>query len=98
MEDEPPPPPPECIYCPNIANTVEHIIAAKFVDVLRRDPRGLPLPATMTQWYGTEASVPDFEIRKIGGKTRKRRSKRKGVVKPRQHTIEFIARVCDSCN
>ena len=56
-----------CIYCGKPADSDEHIVATRFIDVLKDDPRGLPLPVTLTISTGG-----DFQKR-IVGRTRKRK-------------------------
>jgi hypothetical protein len=42
-----------CIYCGRRADSDEHIVATRFIDVLARDPRGLPSPVlTVTNASG----------------------------------------------
>jgi hypothetical protein len=71
-----------CIYCDSPADSKEHVIATRFIDLLSRDPRGLNLPATLT------VNVPSEPPRRIGGKKNNRG----------QPTLEFTTRVCEQCN
>jgi len=71
-----------CIYCGQPARSREHIVATRFIDVLREDPRGLPLPVMLT------ATLPDGTRRRIGGKKTKRG----------KYTLEYTTRVCANCN
>jgi hypothetical protein len=71
-----------CIYCGKRADSEEHIIATRFVEVLAKDPRGLPLPIRL------EVTLPDRSKRRIGGKKTKRG----------HYTVEYTSRVCQPCN
>jgi hypothetical protein len=71
-----------CIYCSRPANSREHIIATRFIKVLREDPRGLKLPIVLT------VTLDDATQRHIVGRKTKRG----------QHTLEYTTRVCDRCN
>ena len=74
---------PACMYCGGEANSTEHIVATRFLEVLREDPRGLNLPLTITL---------DFPMigrqRRIGGKRTKRG----------HYTMEYTTEVCEQCN
>jgi hypothetical protein len=67
-----------CIYCHHVARSDEHIGATRFIEVLREDPRGLPIPVRLTM------TVPDTgQSYRIGG----RRTKNK------HYTLEYTIRV-----
>lgn len=72
-----------CIYCHHVARSDEHIVATRFIEVLREDPRGLPIPIRLTM------TLPDTgQSYRIGG----RRTKNK------HYTLEYTTRVCSRCN
>lgn len=75
-----------CIYCQKAADSQEHIIATRFIDVLREDPRGMRLP------LGLHATLSTGKTRTIGGK----QLKAKGGGK--RYTLEYTTRVCSTCN
>lgn len=77
----------ECIYCGQAARSTEHIIATRFIDVLREDRRGLPTPLML---YITSAD--GGRPRRIGSKRIKRRGRQ------RSYTLEYTTRVCAACN
>ena len=72
-----------CIYCGRPAGSREHIIATRFIDVLREDPRGLPVPIRLT------ITSPSGSPRTVIGKRLRPR---------RRYTLEYTTRVCASCN
>ena len=76
------PPGQRCIYCGNPADSNEHVIATRFIELLSRDPRGLAIPVSLT------VTLPGGVARKIGGKR----------TKHGQPTLEFTTRVCEKCN
>jgi hypothetical protein len=71
-----------CIYCGARAGSTEHIIATRFLDLLRQDPRGLMLPIPLT------ITLPGGVVRRISGKKNKRG----------KYTLEYTTRVCGRCN
>jgi hypothetical protein len=71
-----------CIYCGKPAGTKEHIIATRFIDVLRADPRGLKLPIVL------KVTLAGGGVRNIGGKR----------LAAGRYTLEYTTRVCDQCN
>jgi hypothetical protein len=71
-----------CMYCGRAAASKEHIIATRFIDVLRDDPRGLPIPIMLN------VTLPSGVKRRIGGKRTNRG----------QDTLEYTTKVCDRCN
>lgn len=50
-----------CVYCTAHADSREHVLATRFVDLLREDPRGFPMPPVL------RVQVPGI-IREIGGR------------------------------
>ena len=70
------------MYCGSPAKTNEHIIATRFIDVLREDPRQVTLPIVLY------AALPSGQERRIPGKRLKRR----------RFTLEYTTRVCSRCN
>lgn len=71
-----------CMYCGARADSREHIIATRFIDVLRGDPRGYRLPSRLT------VTLPDGRRIIRHGKTT-----RGGAP-----TLEYTTRVCGTCN
>jgi len=72
-----------CIYCHHVARSDEHIVATRFIEVWREDPRGLPILVCLTM------TLPDTgQSYRIDG----RRAKNK------RYTLEYTTRVCSRCN
>ena len=71
-----------CMYCGRRADSKEHVIATRFVELLSQDPRGFRVP---TRLYVTQK---DGYRKTIGGKKNRRG-------KP---TLEYTTRVCEKCN
>ena len=72
-----------CIWCGERPASNEHIISTRFIDVLREDPRELPLPVGLN-W--TDPHSQKLQ-RRVGKKTG-----------PGQFTLDFTSKVCKSCN
>lgn len=72
-----------CIYCGSRPDSVEHIVATRFIEVLAEDPRGLPIPVGLN-WTDPRSG----EVRRLVGKR----------TKDGQPTLDFTARVCKTCN
>lgn len=72
----------DCMYCGRRADSKEHVVATRFVDLLSKDPRGFRVP---TRLYVTQK---DGSRKTIGGKRDK-------TGKP---TLEYTTRVCQKCN
>ena len=71
-----------CMYCGRPSTSREHVIATRFINVMREDPRGLVMPLVLG------ITLPGGERRRIGGKRTKRG----------HYTLEYVTRVCDQCN
>jgi len=71
------------MYCGHEARSQEHIVATRFIEVLREDARQITLPVRLT------LTLPSTGQRyRIGG----RRTKRG------HYTLEYTTRVCAQCN
>lgn len=61
--------PKPCIYCDRPANSDEHIVASRFVDLLALDPRGFPTPTRLYVIEADDQLIIPGKKNKRGGPT-----------------------------